>query len=43
MEEKKFINPEAIVILYDKEDIIVTSGDVGDWFGFRDGDEWFDE
>ena len=40
--DKVFIIPEAIVVQFKAEDIIVTSGDVGDWWGGQEGDEWWD-
>ena len=44
MEKNKcFIYPEAIIINFYREDIILTSGDVGYWYGDTEGDDWVDE
>ena len=37
----KFIIPEAIIILFDNEDVIATSG-LGGWYG-EPGDDGYDE
>ena len=43
MEKKKiFIIPEALIIEFTADDIILTSGDVGDWWGGKDGDDFWD-
>lgn len=43
MEKKKyFIYPEAIIIEFYHEDIILTS-DAGYWYGDTEGDDWVDE
>ena len=40
--EKKFIYPEAIIVKFADEDIIVTSGDVGEGgMGETPDDEWW--
>lgn len=40
MENKKiFENPEAIIVSFSEEDIIVTSGGLDSWFGGNPGDE----
>lgn len=36
--KKKFENPEAIIVTFSDDDIIVTSGGLGDWWG-QPGDE----
>lgn len=36
--EKLFEKPEAIIVLFKEEDIIVTSGDLDGWYG-EPGDE----
>lgn len=42
--EKKFLIPEAVLIKFNDEDIIVTSGegDYGDTWGENPGDEYHD-
>ena len=37
--KKKFENPEAIIVAFSNEDIIVTSGEFGQWWGQNPGDE----
>lgn len=40
MEQKTFIIPEALIIRFDDEDIIVTSGE--GWNFGLDDDDWYD-
>ena len=40
MEEKRFLIPEAIIVRFSDEDIIVTSGEGWD-FGLGE-DDWYD-
>ena len=43
MEKKRtFIYPDAIILEFNHEDVILTS-DVGDWYGETEGDDWIDE
>ena len=35
---KKFECPEAIIVTFNDEDIILTSGTFGDWWGEQPGD-----
>lgn len=40
MENKEmFKKPEAIIVSFNEEDIILTSGDLDEWFGEDPGDE----
>lgn len=44
MEKKKiFEYPEALIVEFNADDIILTSGDVGVWWGGKDGDEFWDD
>ena len=43
MENKqKFVIPEAIIVAFNNEDIIVTSTKFGTWWGEEPGDEYQD-
>ena len=43
MEKKnRFENPEAIIVVFDNEDIIVTSSKFGAWWGEESGDQYQD-
>lgn len=41
-DENKFVIPEAIIISFSEDDVIVTSGTLGEWWGNNPGDEYHD-
>ena len=44
MEKKKLFEfPEAIIIQFNNEDIIVTSGVVDEWWCGKEGDDFWDD